>query len=334
MFIRHRFGWLLVGGSLLLHLATLLCFTRLPDRFAAFTAFPLWFWGLVGLGMASAAYAILRARLSLVMAGVWALTILAGSDEARVIGNLAYDPPRTGPAAAHHGSRVMRVITLNCALCPQGLPLPDLAAWNPDLVLLQEIYPYQARQLNNALFHGKGDFRCHKTNAILTRWKLGESFVIPNLRNQQASIILPNGKSFQAVNIHLSSAATDLRLWQRRAWREHRDNRDKRRMELAMVLKVLADTAPLPANPAILGGDFNSGSADPVFHLLAGDFRDAFPTVGSGWGNTFHRRVPVLRIDHIHASSQFTAVRCRSFPTLRSDHRMVIADFVADDLLR
>ena len=332
MFIRHRFGWALVGGSLLLHLVTLVCFTRLPDRLAAFTAFPLWFWGGIGLGMASVAFCLLRTRLSLVMAAVWALTILARSDEARVIGNLANEPPRPGPAAAHRGSPVLRVVSLNCSLSELGLPAADLAAWQPDVVLLQEVFPHQARQIATTLYQGKGEYRYHNTNATLTRWRLGEGHVIPHLRNQQTTVLLPNGRSFQVINLHLSSAATDLRLWQRKAWREHRANRTNRRTELAMILQVLDETAP--GSPVILGGDFNAGAADPVLHLLGRDFRDAFPAAGTGWGNTFQRRVPILRIDHIHANSDFTPVRARAHTTVHSDHRMVIADFVADGLLR
>jgi endonuclease/exonuclease/phosphatase (EEP) superfamily protein YafD len=332
MFIRHRFGWALVGGSLLLHLVTVVCFTRLPDRFAAFTAFPLWFWGGIGLGMASVAFCLLRARLSLVMAAVWAVTILAGSDEARVIGNLANDPPRTGPAAAHHGSPVLRVVSLNCSLCAQGMPTADLAAWAPDVVLLQEVFPHQARQIATALYQGAGEFRCHTTNATLTRWRLGEGYVIPGLRNQQTTVLLPDGRSFQTINLHLSSAATDLRFWQRAAWREHRANRSTRRTELAMILQVLDETAA--DSPVILGGDFNSGAADPVLRLLGREFRDSFPAAGTGWGDTFQRRVPILRIDQIHATPHFKPVRARAHTTRHSDHRMVIADFVADELLR
>lgn len=334
MFIRHRFGWILVGASLLLHLTAVVCFNRLPDRLAAFTAFPLWFWGGIGLGMTLLAYCLLRTRLSLVMALVWALTILVASDEVRVIGNLAAESPTQGTPAPHQGSPVIRVASLNCSLFACGNPAHDLALWQPDLVLLQEVFPYHVQQIAQVLYQGKGDYRYHQTNAILTRWRLGDGFVMPQLRNQQCAVLLPNGKSFQTVNIHLSSAATDLRLWQANAWRDHRANRSKRRDELAAVLQVLDATTPPPDHPVILGGDFNSGAADPVLSMLADHFRDAFLVAGTGWGNTFQRRVPILRIDRILATNQFAPVRARAHTTLHSDHRMVIADFVADALLR
>jgi endonuclease/exonuclease/phosphatase family metal-dependent hydrolase len=58
------------------------------------------------------------------------------------------------------------------------------------------------------------------------------------------------------------------------------------------------------------------------------DFNDSFSTAGRGWGNTFQRRVPVLRLDSIYATRQFTPVRCRAVTTRKSDHRMVISDLI------
>ena len=58
------------------------------------------------------------------------------------------------------------------------------------------------------------------------------------------------------------------------------------------------------------------------------DFNDSFSTAGRGWGNTFQRRVPVLRLDAIYSTRQFTPVRCRAVTTRKSDHRMVISDLI------
>ena len=55
---------------------------------------------------------------------------------------------------------------------------------------------------------------------------------------------------------------------------------------------------------------------------------DAFASVGTGWGDTFQRRFPILRIDHIYATRHFTPVRSLTVTTRTSDHRMVVADFL------
>ena len=57
-------------------------------------------------------------------------------------------------------------------------------------------------------------------------------------------------------------------------------------------------------------------------------FIDTFGAVGTGWGNTYHRRLPVLRLDHIFASRAFRPVRSRVVSIPESDHRMLISDLI------
>jgi endonuclease/exonuclease/phosphatase (EEP) superfamily protein YafD len=327
---RRRLGWILVGASLLLHIFTVYCFARQPDRFAAFTVMPIWLWGGFGLLMACVAFYFLRASLSLVMTAVWAVTLLVGADEARVLANFGKSPPRPGVAEYHQGKRVLRVITLNCAVFTRGDPSRDLAAWRPDVVLLQDAYPDQVRRIADALYGSQGDYRAHQTNGIVTRWKIQREIRNPTQRNHQVTILTPSGGSFEVVNVHLRTAATDLRLWNRSAWREHRANRALRQKELSFTRKVLEQTTRFPNTPTLFGGDFNAPAPDIVHRQLSRDFVDAFAAAGTGWGDTFHWRFPILRIDHIYATRHFTPVRCRAVTTRHSDHRMVVADLISD----
>jgi endonuclease/exonuclease/phosphatase (EEP) superfamily protein YafD len=240
--------------------------------------------------------------------------------------------PLPGPAASHHGRATLRVITLNCGLFAFGDPTADLAAWQPDIILIQEARPHQVRRIADSLFSGQGDYRCHQTNGLVTRWHIDREIRNTTNRDQQATVLLPNGNKLEVVNIHLASAATDLRLWQRAAWRDPRNNRVLHRQELATILQVLDQTIDLPTTPTLLGGDFNSPASAPLHRLLTRDFTDAFTAAGTGWGNTFQRRAPILRIDHIYANRHLTPIRCRAVTTRYSDHRMVIADFLTDAL--
>ncbi len=319
-------GWMLVGLSLLLHLFTVFCFSRQPDRFAAFTVLPIWVWGGVGLLLSMVAFYFLRASLSLVMTAVWAVTLLVGADEARVLPNLGKSSPQPGQAAPHDGAPVLRVATLNCAIFRYGDPSSDIAAWRPDIVLLQDVYPHQVRRIADALYGGRGDYRTHQTNAVVTRWKIQREVRNPTQRNQQVTVALPDGGTIEVVNVHLASAATDLRFWKRSTWTQHRNNRAIRRKELLMVQQVLEQTTNFPNSPTLFGGDFNASASDVVHRLLTRDFVDAFATAGTGWGNTFQRRFPILRIDHLYTTRHLTPVRSRTVTTRHSDHRMVVAD--------
>ena len=328
--ISRRLGWTLVGTSLLLHIFTVYCFARQPDRFAAFTVMPIWLWGGFGLLLSSAAFYFLRASLSLIMTAVWAVTLLVGADEARVLANFGKFPPLTGQAELFDGQPVVRVITLNCAYFRYGNPARDIASWQPDIVLLQDILPYQVRQIADVLYGGRGDYRAYLTNGVATRWKIQREIRNPSQDDQQLTLLLPGGREVEVVNVHLTTAATDLSLWRKSAWIKHRDNRMVRQKELTLTQQVLEQTTKFPNTPTLFGGDFNAPASDIVHRQLARDFVDAFSTAGTGWGDTYHRRFPILRIDHIYATRHFTPVRCRAVPTRDSDHRMVVADFLVN----
>ena len=324
--LRRRTGWLLVGLSLLLHVFTAYCFARQPDRFAAFTVLPIWVWGGFGVLFSSIAFYFLRAPLSLILTGIWAVTLLVGADEARVLANLGNSAPKRGAAAFHDGVPVMRVITLNCADFTD--PSKELAAWEPDIVLLQDVLPHYVRRIADELYGGHGDYRSHRTNGIVTRWKIQREVRNPAQRDQQVTIALPDGSAVEVVNVHLSSAATDLRFWNRATWINHRGNRDLRRKELTLTQQILEQTTNFPNTPTLLGGDFNCPAPDIVHRQLERDFEDAFAKAGTGWGDTYQRRLPILRIDLIYATRHLTPVRSKVVGTRHSDHRMVVADFL------
>ena len=328
--LRRRTGWTLVGLSLLIHLFTVYCFAQQPDRFAAFTVLPIWIWGGLGLLFSIVAFYFLRAPLSLIMTGVWAITLLVGADEARVLANIGKSEPLPGTRFPIDGKPVIRVVTLNCAYFTFGSPAQDLAKWEPDIVLLQDAHPQHVRVIADALYGGRGDYRAHNSSGIVTIGKIEREIrnPNPNSRNQQVTIALPDGTSMEVVNVHLASAATDLRFWKRSTWRTHRNNRAHRGAELTLVEQILEQTTDFPTTPTILGGDFNAPAPDIVHRRLSRDFDDAFAAAGTGWGNTFQRRVPILRIDHIYATRNIMPIGCRAVTTRHSDHRMVVADFL------
>ena len=151
------------------------------------------------------------------------------------------------------------------------------------------------------------------------------------MRNQQVTLRLPGGSEIEVVNLHLATAATDMRLWSSQSRATHRINRALRSKELSVVLQVLEQTSAFPSTPTILGGDFNAGATDIVHRQLVRDFDDVFSQVGRGWGNTFHRRFPILRIDHIYATRQFRPLSSGVIVSKKTDHRIVISDLVIQD---
>jgi len=317
---------LLMGGSLALHLITLVLYTRLPDRFSAYTVFPIWVWGTVGIALSSVAFLLFRARLSLLLSLIWASTVFLLADETQSLGRLGQAPPKVADPFS-----TIRVITLNCRNSIN--PSHNLTPYDADIIFLQEIPSgYSVKKLVDVLFQGNGDYRYYaqKSLAIITRGHIvPKSYIqVPKSRCQLATVILPGSYPVQVMNLHLHPAATNLRLWSRKCWRAHHHNRLRRRIELAYLLTILHKKPPGLSLPTFVAGDFNAPSNDTVYRQLKGDFKDAFETVGSGWGNTYPRVLPLLRIDHIFASHNLQPERSVTVTAPDSDHRMVVADFI------
>ncbi len=325
---RRAIGWVFVGGSLLMHVLTVWCYAEQPDAFAAFTVLPFWLWGGIGLLMSVFAFCFLRAPLSLIVTAVWAVTLSVGMDEAKALSNFGH--PRIQPVRGEtsEGRRPLRVLTVNCSSFAYGAPLEDLKKWNPDIVLLQEVFPHHVKRIAEGLYGGGGDYRAYLTNGVVTRYEIRREVRNPRMRYQQMTVRLPSGKEVEVVNLHLATAATDMRLWSKEARSTHRRNRALRRIELSVVLQVLEQTTSFPNTPTILGGDFNASATDVVHRQLIRDFEDTFSNAGRGWGNTFHRRFPIVRIDHLYTTRQFQAIACGVAVSMNTDHRMVVGDFI------
>ena len=192
-------------------------------------------------------------------------------------------------------------------------------------------HPYRVKQMKDRLFGGAGDYKYDSRTscAVIVRGEVLRHFGIPGSRSSLSAARLANGQEIDLLNLHLQPAVTDLRLWRRECWRTHSLNRKLRRHELETALHGLVSCMNYPHTPAVIAGDFNAAANDRLYRMLEGHFTDAFRAAGTGWGNTYHRRLPLLRIDHVYGSSRhFVPVRCRAVKVPQSDHRMVIADLV------
>jgi len=323
-------GVVLVVLALGFHLITVILYTRQPDRFAAFTLLPIWVWGGLGLSLACSAFLFFRAPVALFATAAWTLTILILADEAKPLGRIGHERPRPGTPAPYGGRQVFRVASINWSASPGNFSA-DIIRYQPDVVFIQEIpHPYRLRQLNDALYQGKGDYRydSQKSCGVVVRGEIERQIRSKEYRSQHLTVKLPSGRRIELVNLHLQPASTDLRLWRRDCWRTHNFNRRLRREELGFALDILKAHSPFPHRPTIVAGDFNAPANDSVYRLLEKDFVDAFGVSGVGWGNTYHRRLPILRLDQIHVTEAFIPARAGVVSIPESDHRMVVADLI------
>ena len=195
---RKTLGVLLVAASLGFHLITVALYARQPDRFAAFTLLPIWIWGSLGLGVASFAFIIFRAPLSLFTSAAWALTILFVADETRPLGRIGTEALKPGTPARYGGREVIRVATINWAKSSENFSAP-IVRYAPDIIFIQEItHPYRLRQLNELLYEGRGDYRFDPRSncGIVVRGTIQHHIQNPVYRSQQVRMPVGLGDFF------------------------------------------------------------------------------------------------------------------------------------------
>ncbi|WP_411844730.1 endonuclease/exonuclease/phosphatase family protein [Roseibacillus persicicus] len=329
---RHPVGLVLVLLSLVLNFISVVLYVQQPDTFAAFTVLPIWLWGALGLLLSLASYFLFRSPLSLFTSTMWFLVILVLSDEAPGLVRFGQTTPEDGRAAPYLNRQPLRVITCNWSSDSRPIG-PAIAPWEPDIVFIQEMpHPYLIKQLADTLYGNTGDYRYDENHAcgVVLRGRIKKALLEPQYRSQYLTARLPNGNLIELANIHLQPASTNLSLWSPSCWKEHRQNRMRRRSELQFALAFLNEYTPFPNRPTLIAGDFNAPATDGASDVLARDFTDTFEAVGTGWGNTYHRRFPLLRLDQIHASHHFLPLRSRAVTIEESEHRMVVSDLLLE----
>jgi endonuclease/exonuclease/phosphatase family metal-dependent hydrolase len=95
------------------------------------------------------------------------------------------------------------------------------------------------------------------------------------------------------------------------------------RAEEAVQVREILERENLPY---VVCGDFNSTPHQWVFWYLARGHQDVFAAAGRGWGGTYHSLLPLVRIDHILASTHWQVQTAWVLRTTASDHRALVAE--------
>jgi endonuclease/exonuclease/phosphatase (EEP) superfamily protein YafD len=234
-----------------------------------------------------------------------------------------------GFLAAPQEEGSFRVVTLNCASHVEAAF--EAAAQDADVILLQES-PSRARlsAMSQQVF-GPGNHLCWDFDASILSWGEVAPVAVPAefKANFVHARVQLEGDTIDVICLRLQPSTFRFDLWSPRCWQAFQQNRRQRRAQLAKIADYL-QTIP-DDRAVVLGGDFNAPPGDAVFRLLRSRLTDAFTIAGRGWGASFSRELPVLRIDQLWISTQLQALGVLVRRTENSDHRMVIADFALDN---
>ena len=131
---------------------------------------------------------------------------------------------------------------------------------------------------------------------------------------------------FESYNISLSGVMQKLLHRDEVVEETGRKMRRSITQRPSQVAEVMADVDAAPFRSVVLG-DFNDNPLSYTYFRLSRGRRDAFVTVGKGFGATFREWWPMLRIDHVLYPSDLEAVSYEVPKVNYSDHYPVIVSF-------
>lgn len=90
--------------------------------------------------------------------------------------------------------------------------------------------------------------------------------------------------------------------------------------------RLVRDEMKKSPYPVVFAGDLNDVPASDTYFTIRQDRRDAFLSKGQGFGRSFTRISPTLRIDHIFADPDFEVKKVYRLKQRLSDHYGLVAD--------
>lgn len=227
-------------------------------------------------------------------------------------------------APRHDPARRVRVVTWNVHCEVWRLPQiqETLARLQPDIVCLQEA---EAAAFGQAL---PGAQAAHTHEGwTLTRGRIvsRDAFPLSNPRiarwGLSTQIELPQGR-VSVLNVHYQVGI------RRHIHVVSRGERSPIEEDRQRSTEVVLDWLRRTEGPRIVCGDFNTPPRARIYRALRAEATDAFARAGRGWGFTYARGFPLIRIDYVWCDGGVTPVRCRATAGLASDHRLVVTDLL------
>lgn len=223
----------------------------------------------------------------------------------------------------------VRVVTYNVHVGLQG---PEQVAQTvrdlePDVICLQEAWHSPVLPLRRAFpgYHGLESMELD----TLTRFPIASHQRMPlsvGWRHGLETQLDVQGVSLSVLNVHFVTGHRGshvLHSVRHGALREYLGlTVAARRRQLAAVTRWL-DEQP---GPAIVVGDFNTTAGAYSLLPLRERMTDAFAAGGLGFGHTFPRRLPLVRIDYIWCTPDIRVRRCRVVRSPASDHCALVAE--------
>jgi endonuclease/exonuclease/phosphatase family metal-dependent hydrolase len=97
----------------------------------------------------------------------------------------------------------------------------------------------------------------------------------------------------------------------------------RRSNQTRTILETIEDSP----YPVIILGDFNDTPQSFTYQTLKKGRKDAFVEKGNGWGATYLKPFPIMRIDYILHDEELTCTSYKCISNIKSDHALLEASF-------
>jgi endonuclease/exonuclease/phosphatase (EEP) superfamily protein YafD len=192
----------------------------------------------------------------------------------------------------------------------------------PDVLFIQE---FKGDETEAAAFRDElfldGSYVLDHQHAVFSRHSLKEQEWIEVFdRWSVLSVVAAiDGKEVRLCNAHLPSAIP-VTEWQRSTFGTFEDARILRRKAREELDQICSETKV----PLVIAGDFNSRPHSLLVRNLQKNLNDSFLICGAGFGHTWSSRYPVMRIDYVFLSDEFTIYSHEVVKSSGSDHLPVV----------
>jgi endonuclease/exonuclease/phosphatase family metal-dependent hydrolase len=233
----------------------------------------------------------------------------------------------------------------------------SIQKWEPDIVCLQEYNTNERPNdiANHSLYFTKKlpyyffskDFQTIEKDyyagcIVFSKYKIinAERVGFLNQESLLSVTILKGDDTIQVFTTHLASyrfkqndfeAIDDPAFSSQLALTANRGVLRKMRnsfVERAVQAEIVQHHLSKSSYPSIITGDFNDVPSSYTYHIIKGNWQDAFLEKGFGIGATFLGISPTLRIDYILANEAWEVRAWESIDENLSDHHMIMADLL------
>ena len=200
---------------------------------------------------------------------------------------------------------------------------------NPDILFLQEFRGGEdtGRRFQDEIFPD-GFFSIKSYNAVFSKYPLknAEWIELYQQWSIQKVTVEIGGKDVVLLNLHLP-ISIPLTKWQKSTFGSPAEALERQRKARDILLKNTDERK----TPIIMAGDFNSLPHTMFIRKLQYRLVDSFLIRGTGLGNTWSTKYPLLRIDYIFLSHEFTIYSHEVLNENASDHYPIVVRISLDE---